>query len=210
VGAVRADMPVYITEMGIQSVPKPYYGVSLAQQAEFDAISEKLAWENPRVVAFDQYLLRDDPPTKSTIPLLRWPGFETGLETYNGKEKPAYNGFRLPLVVTRTSTGVSFWGLVRPLGAPAAPSAPTGSTGPTGATGVTHSSGRTVVLEYSSDGGHSWHTLSHLQANSSGAWSASGRFVADRLWRVEWTSASGQTFTGAATRAYTSSGKIES
>jgi hypothetical protein len=210
VGAVRADMPVYITEMGIQSVPKPYYGVSLAQQAEFDAISEKLAWENPRVVAFDQYLLRDDPPTKSTIPLLRWPGFETGLETYNGKQKPAYNGFRLPLVVTRTSTGVSFWGLVRPLGAPAAPKAPTGSTGPTGATGVTHSNGRTVVLEYSSDGGHSWHTLSRLQASSSGAWSASGRFVANRLWRVEWTSASGQTFTGAATRAYTSAGKIES
>jgi len=134
----------------------------------------------------------------------------SGLETYNGKAKPAYNGFRLPLVVTRTSTGVTFWGLVRPLGAPAAPKPPTGSTGPTGATGATHSNGRTVVLEYSSDGGHSWHTLSRLQASSSGAWSASGRFAADRLWRVEWASSSGQTFTGAATRAYTSSGKIES
>ena len=77
VGAVRHAMPVYITEMGIQSVPK-FYGVSLAQQAEFNAISEKIAWENPRVVSYDQYLLRDDLPTSAHNPVARWPGFIPG------------------------------------------------------------------------------------------------------------------------------------
>ena len=44
--------------------PTTCSGCPLAQQAEFHAISEKLAWSNPRVVSFDQYLLRDDPPAK--------------------------------------------------------------------------------------------------------------------------------------------------
>ena len=53
-------------------------GVSLAKQAEFAAISEQIAWNNPRVVSFDQYLLRDDPPVKSSNPILRWPGSSPG------------------------------------------------------------------------------------------------------------------------------------
>ena len=212
-GAVRSDMPVYITEMGIQSVPK-FYGVSLAQQAEFDAISEKIAWENPRVVAFDQYLLRDDPGTSSHNPVLRWPGFETGLETSGGKQKPAYSGFRLPLVVTRTATGVSFWGLVRPIGDRVTPpSPPSGATGASGASGSTSSSAstgtRTATLQYSSDGGKSWRTLMHVHADSTGAWSASGNFAAHRLWRIKWVSPSRVTYTGPPIRAYSSSGKID-
>ena len=211
-GAVRADLPVYITEMGIQSVPK-FYGVSLAQQAEDDAISERIAFENPRVVAYDQYLLRDDPPTSSHNPILRWPGFETGLETSAGKKKPAFSGFRLPLVVTRTSTGVSFWGLVRPLGEPGAGPATVPASGTTGASGATGSSSlaaeRSVTIQYSSDGGHSWRTLMHAKTESSGAWSAIGHFASHRMWRVRWVSASGATYTGAATRAYTATGSLE-
>lgn len=219
-GAVRSQLPVYITEMGIQSVPK-FYGVPLTQQAEYNAISEKIAWSNPRVVAYDQYLLRDDPPVKSVHnPVGRWPGFETGLETSTGKKKPAYNGFRLPLAVTRTSSGVSLWGLVRPLGehgaGPATPPS-SGSTGSTGATGSSGSSGtagalaaqRTVTIQYSSDGGHSWRTLAHVHTDSRGAWSTTARFATHRLWRVKWVSASGATFTGATTRAYTVAGKID-
>ena len=61
-GAIRPDLPIYVTEFGIQSYPNHTLGVPLAQQAEFQAISEKIAWSNPRVVSFDQYLLRDDPP----------------------------------------------------------------------------------------------------------------------------------------------------
>ena len=213
VGAIRAGMPIYITEFGIQSIPSPLVGVSLAKQAEFDAISEKLAWNNPRVVSFDQYLLRDDPPVKSSNPIGRWPGFESGLETYKGQQKPLFNGFRLPLVVTRTHSGVSFWGVVRPAGDPASaggptgPTGPTGATGPTGTTGTTGTSGTTsrrttVALQYSSNGGKTWRTLTHVRTDSSGAWSASGHFATRRLWRTKWVSPSGATFTGAPTRAY--------
>jgi hypothetical protein len=222
VGAVRSGLPVYITEMGIQSVPK-WFGVSLAQQAEFDAISEKIAWENPRVVAYDQYLLRDDQPTSSHNPVARWPGFETGLETDTGKKKPAFQGFRLPLVVTRTSSGVSLWGLVRPLGytaaGPAKASASTGPSGPTGASGSNGSTGsagshgtaslRKVTLQYSSDGGKSWRKLAVVHTDSAGAWSVSGHFAAHRLWRVQWVSASGAVYTGAPVRAYSTAGKID-
>ena len=205
-GALRAGLPVYVTEMGIQSTPKPAYGVSLAQQAEYDAISEKIAWSNPRVVSFDQYLLRDDPPTRSHIPFLRWSGFETGLETYSGHKKPSFYEFRLPLVVARTSSGVSLWGIARPVGSPAPSGGSNGSTGATGSSGA--ASAQTVTVQYSSDGGRVWRTLLHARTDSSGAWSASGHFATHRLWRVKWVSASGTAYVGAATRAY-SNGTVD-
>ncbi len=204
-GAIRADMPVYITEFGIQSVPYQAGGVSLAKQAELDAISEKIAWENPRVASFEQYLLRSDLPGSAA-------GFQTGLETNAGVLKPAFAGFRLPLVVTRTHSGVSFWGLVRPAGDTAAtPTGATGATGPTGATGATGSAAgpTTLVLQYSSNGGRSWHSLASVRTDSSGAWSAAGRFASHRLWRTKWVSPAGVAYFGAPTRAYTLSGRVD-
>jgi hypothetical protein len=221
-GAVRAGLSVYITEFGIQSTPNPYVGVSLAQQAEFDAIAEQIAWENPRVVSFSQYLLRDDHPVRGHVV-----GSQSGLESYKGKRKPLYNGFRLPLTVTRTPAGVDFWGLVRPAAtaAPAAATGPTGATGVTGATGATGATGvtgstgttgssaltasRTVLLQSSSNGGRSWHSLGRVRIGSGGAWSAAGQFASRRLWRVQWTSPSGETFTGASIRAYSRAGKLD-
>jgi hypothetical protein len=225
-GALRPGLSVYLTEFGVQSYPNHVLGVSLQQQAEFQAISEKLAWENPRVVSFDQYLLRDDPPKVA--------GFTSGLETYSGQTKPVYDGFRVPLVVTRTSTGASFWGLVMPLAAPPPPpSTPKGSTGSTGASGASGSTGTTgstshtgatattaankhasinaarVTLQYTSDGGRVWRTLETVNTSASGVWSATGRYVGHRMWRVKWTSATGTTYYGAPTRCYTTSGRID-
>jgi hypothetical protein len=181
VHAIRPDLPVYVTEFGVQSYPNPYVGVSLQQQAEFEAISEHIAWSNPRVVAFGQYLLRDDVPADGHVV-----GFQTGLETYSGRHKPAFAGFRLPLTVTRTSAGgVSFWGLVRPASAPTS-----------------------VALQYSSNGGRTWHGLASERTGSGGAWAGSGRYVPGRRWRVQWTSPGGQTFIGAPIRAYTAAGQL--
>jgi hypothetical protein len=180
--AIRPDLPIYVTEFGVQSDPNPYVGVSLDTQAEYDAISEHIAWSNPRVVSFSQYLLRDDIPADGRVV-----GFQTGLETYKGRRKPIYGGFRLPLTVTRTSTGVAFWGLVRP------------------ARGHT-----TIVLQYSLNGGRNWHGLAREHTASDGAWTGTGRFAADRLWRVRWTAPGGQSFIGAPTRAYSSSGQLDS
>ena len=181
-GAIHRGLPIYITEFGVQSYPNPVVGVPFAQQAEFDAIGERIAWSNPRVVSFSQYLLRDDHPVDGRVV-----GFQSGIETYSGRHKPIYNGFRLPLTVTRTHGGVSFWGLVRPAG------------GPT-----------TLTVQYSSDGGRSWHGLATEHTDARGVWSATGRFVAGRRWRVRWASPSGSVVTGPPIRAYTSSGALAS
>ena len=114
-GAITSHLPIYLTEFGIESTPDPVRGVSLQRQSEYRAISERIAYDNPRVVAFSQYLLRDDLPKAGVPAIARYPGFETGLFTAAGKHKPSFDGFRLPLAVRRTSsTRVSIWGLVRP------------------------------------------------------------------------------------------------
>ena len=211
---------MYVTEFGVQTKPNPYVGVSFAQQAEFDAIAEHIAWNNPRVVSFSQYLLRDDHPAGGRVV-----GSQSGLETYRGVAKPALNGFRLPLTVTRTSGGVAFWGIVRPVqasGKPVAtaPTGPTAATGPSGSTGASGSGGSTatsdtaqsattVVIQYSANRGRSWHPLKTVRIGSGGAWSANGIYAGLRLWRVKWTSPSAVSYYGAPIRAYTPTGKVE-
>jgi hypothetical protein len=113
-GAIDAARGIYLTEFGIQSAPDPISGVSLAQQAEYLAIAEHMAYVNPRVKAFSQYLLRDDAPRKGGGPFGRYAGFETGLRTFGGRKKPAYNGFILPLRATRFGSNDVLWGRVRP------------------------------------------------------------------------------------------------
>jgi hypothetical protein len=109
--AIRPNLPIYLTEFGINTKPNPL-GVSAAQQAVFDAISEQIAWANPRVASFGQYELRDDvvPPHHPR----NWTGFQTGLETARGQHKPLFSGFSLPLVVKKLKHGYSLWGRVRP------------------------------------------------------------------------------------------------
>ena len=157
-GAIRADMPIYITEYGVQSYPNPVVGVPLRQQAEFDAISERIAYDNPRVASFSQYLLRDDHPVGGRVV-----GFQSGLETWTGAKKPSFAGFRLPLTVTRTGGGVAFWGLVRPA-----------------------RRATTVIVQYSTDGGRHWHGLATVRTGASGYWHATGVFARGRVWRVRW------------------------
>jgi hypothetical protein len=164
--AVTSRLPIYLTEFGVQSKPNRYLGVPVAQQAEYDAIAEKIAWSNGDVAAFSQYLLVDDPlggkPGASvnggTI------GFQTGLEYLGGKPKPLYYAWPLPLVVSKSGHGYSLWGLVRPA---------------EGATKVT------VLVQRK--GSHGYKTLKTVTTNSLGYWTlhSSTRGV---HWRVRWAS----------------------
>lgn len=104
-GMIRSGLPVYITEFGIRTKPEKYIGVSPSTQAEWDAISERLAWEDPRVASFSQYLLKDDVLGKGPL---------TGLEKINGEKKPLYDAFPVPLTVTPVRGGYKLWGFVRP------------------------------------------------------------------------------------------------
>jgi hypothetical protein len=172
--ALTSSLPIYLTEFGVQSKPNRYLGVPVAQQAEYDAISEHIAWSNPRVVAFSQYLLKDDPqggaPGASvnggTI------GFQTGLEYLNGKPKPLFFGWPVPLTVSKTGHGFSLWGLVRPA---------------TGATKVT------VLVQ--PKGAKSYRTLKTLTTNGAGYWTLSSSTNGVH-WRVRWTSPTGAKYEG--------------
>jgi hypothetical protein len=178
-GAINAHLPLYLTEFGIESVPDPVRGVSLQRQSEYRAISERIAYDNPRVVAFSQYLLRDDSP-KAGVPLLaRYPGFETGLFTYKGTHKPSYDGFRLPLAARRSGSKVSLWGLVRP------------------AAGAT-----TASIEVRSKG-RAFHALTTVRTDARGYFTKSASLVSGGEWRLVWKAPDGTTFRGTPTRAYT-------
>ena len=87
----------------MQSLPNKQLGVPVAKQAEFDAIAERIAYDNPRVAAFSQYLLKDDPlggaPGASVA--RRHGRLPDGLEYANGTPKPLYCGWPLPLTVTK-------------------------------------------------------------------------------------------------------------
>jgi hypothetical protein len=178
-GAITSHLPIYLTEFGIESTPDPVRGVSLQRQSEYRALSERIAYDNPRVVAFSQYLLRDDLPKAGVPAIDRYPGFETGLFTAAGKHKPSYDGFRLPLAVKRSgSKTVSFWGLVRPAaGATTATVEARGTSGP-------------------------WHELATVQTDARGYFKKGGAFVAGRQWRLVWKAPDGTTFHGTPTRAY--------
>jgi Cellulase (glycosyl hydrolase family 5) len=179
-GAIRKGLPIYLTEFGIQSFPDEISGVSQQRQAEYRSISERIAYRNPRVRGFSQYLMRDDLPVPgASTDLERYGGFESGLRTSDGKAKLAYEGFRLPLVATRGSRSTALWGLVR------------------AARGATK-----VTIEYRDAGSSTWRRLKGDTTNSAGYWSTTTRLRSGRSYRARWTAPDGTTYTGPPTRAY--------
>ena len=177
--AIPAGVPIYLTEFGVQTFPNQL-GVSYAKQAEFDAISEHIAWLNPRVAAFSQYLLKDDPKGGVAGSSVHGGtvGFQTGLLSASGTPKPLYSGWPVPLTVTRRHGGVSLWGLIRP------------------AQGAT----RLTILIRS---GHSsrYRVLKTIRTDSHGYWTLNSSTPAT-YWRVRWTSPAGVTYEGPPIRAY--------
>jgi hypothetical protein len=176
---IPSGLPIYLTEFGVQSFPNRELGVPVARQAEYDAIAEKIAWGNSRVAAFSQYLLKDDPlggkPGSSAAG--GSVGFQTGLEYVNGKPKPLYTAWPVPLVVTKTSHGYSLWGLVRP------------------ATGRTK-----VTVLVRKKGSSAYRTLKSVSTDSHGYWTL-GSSVKGLSWRVMWKSPQGHTYEGPAVHA---------
>lgn len=174
--AIKSGMPIYLTEFGIQSYPNKELGVPVAKQAEYDAIAEQIAYENPRVAAFSQYLLRDDP--LGGKPGSQFIGFQTGLEYVNGSPKPLFHAFPVPLVVKKQHSGFSLWGLVRPAGK---------------ATNVT------VLIE--PRGSRKFRVLKTVHTNSAGYWTLHSHTTGSH-WRVRWTSPSGTKYEGPSIAAH--------
>jgi hypothetical protein len=128
-------LPLYLTEFGYQTDPPDRLGVSPGRQATYLDEAEYMAWRNPHVLALSQFLLVDggDP-----IGLT----FQSGLEWRDGRHKPSYAAYELPIWLARASgrrgTRLTVWGLVRP----AAPG-----------------SSPTVTIEFRRKRSRAWHTL---------------------------------------------------
>jgi hypothetical protein len=163
-GAVTSRLALHLTEFGIQSTPDTISGVSLAKQVEYRAIAEKIAYDNPRVASFSQYLLRDSDATGPK----EYAGFESGLRFADGKPKPSLPAFRLPLAVQRRGSKATVWGLVRP------------------ATGVT-----SVTVSYANRGSSRFLPLKTVQTNALGYFTFSTAYRAGRRWNVTWQGQSG-------------------
>ena len=172
--AIPAHLPVYLTEFGVQSKPNRFLGVPVGQQAEFDAIAERIAWSNPRVAGFSQYLLRDDslggaPGASANGGTI---GFQTGLEYVSGKPKPLYFAWPVPLTVSKRGHRFSLWGLVRLAGART-----------------------TLTVLVQLRGAKSYRRLANVTTNPSGYWTLSSSARGVR-WRVRWVSPAGHVYQG--------------
>ena len=172
-GTVRRRMPIWLTEFGVQSTPDRISGVSLTKQVEFRSAAERLAYDNPRVKAFSQYLLTDDDPVEGVSARQRYGGFETGLKFSTGKAKPSFDGFRLPVAALRRGSRVSVWGLVRPAG---------------GAT--------SADLLVQDRGSRGFRKLKTVRTDARGYFTTRTAYEAGRRYRLRWQGA-----TGAAVRA---------
>jgi hypothetical protein len=107
---------IYNTEYGyITDPPNPATGVSPATAAYYLNWAEYLSWKQPRVASTMQYLLYDPPPDPGQPEPA---GFASGLLFSNGRPKPAYAAYRLPLYLpvttARRGRALEVWGCVRP------------------------------------------------------------------------------------------------
>ena len=180
--AARARMlprhlPVYLTEFGIQSRPDRIQGVSFAKQSAYLGIAEHMAYVNPRVRSYSQYLMSDDPPRRSKFN--RYAGFESGLRTSKGSKKPAYKAFRLPLAIETYGPSDVLWGLVRP-----------------------YRQATTVTIQVDPKGKKGWRKLRTVKTTGTGVYSLRVAHEAGQKYRVSWRSPTGKGYHGAAVRAY--------
>ena len=111
--------PLYLTEWGYKTnPPNPFVHTSLTEQADWLNEGEYMTYNDPRVKALAQFLLVDDTPRQGAVPgtLSYWSTFQTGLLYANGKAKPSYAAFRLPIWVPDAHSGpaVTVWGELRP------------------------------------------------------------------------------------------------
>ena len=115
----RSRWPIWITEYGYET-SDPKFGVSPSRQARWLGRAEYLAYRNPRIVAFTQFLLADDAP-RTQYPeddQRRWTTWQSGLFDWEGRPKPALEAFKRSVHVTPTrargAARVRVFGVYRP------------------------------------------------------------------------------------------------
>jgi hypothetical protein len=113
-GRIASDLPLYLTEFGYESKPPDNgRGVPPELQAQYTSQASFLAWRNPNVSMFAQFLFQDMADPRD---------YQTGLLYPDGSDKPALQAFKLPFwAEARETDGRPFvvaWGQVRPQSGP--------------------------------------------------------------------------------------------
>lgn len=104
----RRRIPIYFDEYGYETNPPAAFGVSLSQQAAYINQGEYMAYRDPRVRTYSQFLLKDYQANDL---------FQSGLVNEDGTTKPALYAYRMPIWIpaTRSRNGrFRVWGLLRP------------------------------------------------------------------------------------------------
>jgi hypothetical protein len=114
-----AGPPLYLTEFGYNTNPPNRAGVTLREQAAYLNQAEFIARSSSRVRSLTQFLLLDDaqrPGRDGTTGTSAT--FQTGLAFIDGRRKPSFAAYELPVWLPRTSVRrrgtLRVWGLVRP------------------------------------------------------------------------------------------------
>ena len=150
-GRVHRGLPVWISEYGYQTKPPdPYRGIPLARQVAWLAQAEHIAYADPRVAAFTQFLLRDGAPNTAYPKSDRryWSRYQSGLEYADGTAKPAYDAYRVTIDAPgRVAPGkpLTVWGCVR---------------------GSKQGGAPDVRIEFQPDGSSTWQQLGAVQPGS--------------------------------------------
>ena len=105
---IPGGMKIHYTEYGFQTnPPDELFGVGLDAQAAYLNQSDWIAYRDPAVASVAQYEIRDE---------RRASAFQTGLRFLDGRPKPGFAAYRMPLWVSKSgSSRVRVWGQVRPM-----------------------------------------------------------------------------------------------
>jgi hypothetical protein len=104
-GRIPRKLPVFYTENGWQTNPPDQtFGVLPDQQARYMNQSDYMAYGNSRIKTVAQYKIIDDASEGS---------FQSGVRFLDGRPKPSYAAYQLPIWVTKKGSNVSVYGQVR-------------------------------------------------------------------------------------------------
>jgi hypothetical protein len=199
---------VYLTEFGYESnPPDPIKPFTPDEQANHINWAEYLAWKNPQIKTFPQFLMQDM-GTVSAADAARgkreYGDWQSGLYFNDGSPKPAATSFPLALHVDCTTElarkerkVLVIWGHVRPGSGRREVSVETGKSGfRAAATAASLSAGKVRVS-----------SVTPFQTDPSGYFLRFAPFVKGMQYRFSYTDASGQSRTGLAQAPDSCNGK---
>jgi hypothetical protein len=175
---VHRTIPFYFTEYGYETnPPDPHRPVTPDQQAAYLNEADYMAWRNPRVRSVAQFLLYDSPPDPRYTPTdpSYWDTFQTGLLFANGKPKPAFDAYRMPIWIPSAKfhrgARTFVWGDLR---------------------GAPHTSTQTAMIQWRPRHGGSWTTVATVPVTSlDGFFTARVKIPGTGLIRSEWLAPGG-------------------